>query len=85
MYCFLTPYIDGRISQSKKKELTLKPLCSTRWESRINSVKAVKYQLPESYDELMELTRSSNADTGIIHKALCLANYTTEFKLWYEY
>ena len=35
-------------------ELTFKPLCSTRWESRINSVKAVRYQLPELYDTLME-------------------------------
>ena len=61
-------------------ELTFKPLCSTRWESRINSVKAVRYKLPELYDALMELAESPSTDSGIRHEALSLASYITEFK-----
>lgn len=37
------------------KQLTLKPLSGTRWEARIDSVKVVRYQLPEILDALSEL------------------------------
>uniref|UniRef100_G3N552 TTF-type domain-containing protein n=1 Tax=Gasterosteus aculeatus aculeatus TaxID=481459 RepID=G3N552_GASAC len=37
------------------KQLTLKPLSTTRWEARIHSVKVVRYQLPEILDALSAL------------------------------
>lgn len=37
------------------KQLTLKPLSTTRWEARIDSVKVVRYQLPEILDALSAL------------------------------
>uniref|UniRef100_A0A9J8CNG3 TTF-type domain-containing protein n=1 Tax=Cyprinus carpio carpio TaxID=630221 RepID=A0A9J8CNG3_CYPCA len=37
------------------KQLTLKPLSTTRWEARIDCVKVVRYQLPEILDALSAL------------------------------
>ena len=41
-------------------KLTLKPLSTTRWECRIESVKAVRYQLSEIIDALEELSRKTD-------------------------
>lgn len=39
--------------------LTVKPNCETRWESRVNSVKAVRYQVGEIYDALIEVSETT--------------------------
>ncbi|XP_065664720.1 uncharacterized protein LOC136086351 [Hydra vulgaris] len=41
------------------KELTVKPICDTRWECRIQSVKAVRFQIGEFYDALFEVSETS--------------------------
>ncbi|CAN7988251.1 unnamed protein product [Ixodes pacificus] len=37
------------------KGLTLKPLCDTRWECRVNSLKPVRHQTAELHDALVGL------------------------------
>ncbi|XP_026458768.1 zinc finger MYM-type protein 1-like [Papaver somniferum] len=43
-----------------EKGLTLKPLCDTRWESRVASIKAIRYQDPEIRKALEKLRDSSS-------------------------
>ena len=42
------------------KNLTVKPLSETRWECRVNSVRAVRYQIGEVYGALIEVSESAN-------------------------
>jgi hypothetical protein len=42
------------------KNLTLKKVCETRWESRVNSLQAVRYQYAEVKGGLEEEYQQSN-------------------------
>ena len=70
--------------------LTVKPLSGTRWESRIEAVKPVRYQTKEISDALLEIAQSRQADAGLRHEAQCLADQVTDFKflisvtVWYD-
>lgn len=69
--------------------VTVKPVCETHWECRIDGVKAVRYQTAEVYDALIALAESEQADAGVHHEAFSLACHLTEFKflvsiaMWY--
>jgi len=71
------------------KNLMLKPLCETRWESRVNSIKAVRYQIGDVYDALLELSETSK-DPKCITEAVALAKELKSFKflvtlvVWYD-
>lgn len=39
--------------------LTLKPLCDTRWESRIDALLPLRYQLSEVHDALLDIVESN--------------------------
>ncbi|XP_067132434.1 zinc finger MYM-type protein 1-like [Centruroides vittatus] len=61
------------------KELTAKPLCDTRWECRIQSVKAVRYQIGEFYDALFEISEITE-DPQIKSEAESLGNAMKDYK-----
>lgn len=57
--------------------LTVKSLSQTRWESRIENVKAIKFQAPQIRDALLELAEISE-DSKIKSEVKCLATYELE-------
>ncbi|KAK4585057.1 hypothetical protein RGQ29_022645 [Quercus rubra] len=60
-----------QILQDNVSSLTLKPLSQTRWESQIESVKAIKFQALEVRDALLQLAKTSEDPD-------CLATYELE-------
>lgn len=70
--------------------LTLKAVSDTRWESRINAIRPLRYHLGEVYDSLIELAEMENRDMSSRHQAQCLAAKLKNFKflcsvvIWYE-
>ena len=49
-----------KILQDHVSNLTLKPLSQTRWESHLESVKAIKYQAPQIKEALYKLAETSD-------------------------
>ena len=69
--------------------LTVKPLCDTRWESRVESVKPLRYQLGDIYDAVVNLSESAS-DPKCRSEALGLAKNMKDFQflvtlvVWYD-
>ncbi|XP_030068040.1 uncharacterized protein LOC115476054 [Microcaecilia unicolor] len=68
---------------------TAKPLSDTRWECRIQSVRAVRYQAGNFYDALIEIAEASE-DAQARSEAESLANQMKDYKFivslvfWYD-
>jgi hypothetical protein len=75
-YIFFVFFIYKRwkILQDNVLGLTLKPLSQTCWESRIKSIKAIKFQTPQIRDALLQLAKTSE-DLKTKSEANCLATY----------
>ncbi|XP_018095803.2 zinc finger MYM-type protein 1 [Xenopus laevis] len=69
--------------------LSVKPLCETRWECRMQSVKAVRYQAGNFYDALVEIAETSD-DAQARSEAESLAHQIKHYKflvslvLWHD-
>ncbi|KAL9661757.1 hypothetical protein QQ045_026585 [Rhodiola kirilowii] len=66
-----------QILQDHLPNLTLTSLSQTRWESRIESVKAIRYQASQVRDALWKLSEVSD-DPKVKSEAECLATYEFE-------
>lgn len=70
--------------------LTLKPLSATRWASRIDALKPLRYQLCEIYDALFEIMEDVTRDAETRVKARGLATSIKKYKficgviLWHD-
>ncbi|XP_039303522.1 zinc finger MYM-type protein 1-like [Solenopsis invicta] len=69
---------------------TVKPLCTTRWESRIECLKPLRYQVIEIHDALLTLREHGSSDPAIKHEAqtlasqLCDYNFLVMLVIWYD-
>ena len=79
----------GSLLRKHVSNLPVKPSCETRWECRIDSIKALRYQLPEICDVLDELAKEAD-DAMIKSEAETLNEKLKQFKflvslvLWYD-
>lgn len=73
------------------KNFTLKRLSDTRWEAKISSVKAVRYQICDVCDALISLSeKEERHDPITFHEAFTLSNQLKDFGfivslvVWYD-
>jgi hypothetical protein len=73
------------------KNFTLKRLSDTRWEAKVSSVKAVRYQIGDMYDALISLSEKEERHDPITsHEAFTLSNQIKDFSfldslvVWYD-
>ncbi|CAN1168171.1 Zinc finger MYM-type protein 1 [Linum perenne] len=78
------------ILKNNVKDLTLKPLSSTRWESRVESVKAIRFQILEVREALLQVADLDN-DSKIRSEAKSLAQnelgdfeFIVSLVIWYD-
>lgn len=71
------------------KSLFVKPLSETRWECRVASVKAVKYQLSDICDALKDLAKNTT-DCQLVSECHSINNEITTYEfvvslvIWYD-
>lgn len=89
LYVFFSSSVSRwEIFKKNVNTLTLKPLCTTRWESRIDALKPLMYNLEYIYEALVELTNDKDSVTR--HTAEVLGNKILKFDficsllIWYK-
>ncbi|XP_021761137.1 zinc finger MYM-type protein 1-like [Chenopodium quinoa] len=80
-----------QILKDNVKGLTVKSLSSTRWESRVESVKAIRFQMSDIREALLQVADSNDKDYNIKSEAKSLANnelgdfeFLIAIVIWYE-
>ncbi|XP_012562182.2 zinc finger MYM-type protein 1-like [Hydra vulgaris] len=71
---------------SHKPTLTVKPLSETRWESRIDAIKPLRYELGKIYDALLEIaddTSLTGSSVMLKHLRIVLQSLSSWFQLLY--
>ncbi|KAB0803518.1 hypothetical protein PPYR_00488 [Photinus pyralis] len=78
------------ILKKNVSNLTLKSVSATRWESRIEAIKPLRFQLGEIYVSLIELLEDASRDIDTKHQAKVFAQKICTFKficstvIWYD-
>ena len=79
-----------KILQDNVSKFSVKSLSQTRWESRIESVKAIKFQAPKVRNALTELSKNCE-DPKLKSEAMSLATHELEdfefllgMNIWYD-
>ena len=67
------------VSKKYVPRLSVKPLSITRWKCRIDSVKAIRYQVGEVYDALVKIPEITN-EPMVKAEAESLANQLKDYK-----
>jgi hypothetical protein len=71
--------------------ITVKPMCKTRWECRIDCLKPLRFHIAQIRDVLVELEQDSKSDPALRHKCGTLINSVSDFTnlvamvVWYEF
>lgn len=70
-------------------QLTVKPLSETRWECRIDSVRAIRFQIGDIYDALIEIAETSNepkcrSEASSLAKELKDYKFLVSLCVWFE-
>ncbi|KAL3009321.1 hypothetical protein AAZX31_07G077100 [Glycine max] len=76
-FLFVSSTKRWKILQDNVSKFSVKSLSQTRWESRIESVKAIKFQAPKVRDALTELSKNCE-DPKLKSEAMSLATHELE-------
>ncbi|XP_065679095.1 uncharacterized protein LOC136093776 [Hydra vulgaris] len=71
--------IRWNILKDHVSNFTVKPLCDTQWESRIECLKPIWYQIVEIYDALVNLSETNSSDFSIKYKVYTLSKLISTF------
>lgn len=92
--CRYIVYVDCRLFKFLPK-LTLKKVCDTRWESRINAIRPIRYQFEELYNALnyikddINLTGTHGLQTkadayALLKNIICDFKFICSIIIWYD-
>ena len=87
--CFAALAFRWEILKNHLKTLTLKPLSDTRWESRIGSLKPLRFKIENVHDALLSIYKNADIDNMIRDEASGLLVTIKQFKflcsvyIWY--
>ncbi|EZA59740.1 hypothetical protein X777_16221 [Ooceraea biroi] len=91
LYCFFSvSTYRWNILKTEVPSLTLKPLSNTRWESRVESIKALRFNLHHVYDALYSIYSDESKDNDTKHLAKSLIVKIKSFQficsviIWYK-
>ncbi|CAH2315661.1 zinc finger MYM-type 1-like [Pelobates cultripes] len=77
---FSGPIKRWKILSDHISGLTLKPLCTTRWECHINCLKPLRHNFGEIQEALIVLSDETHIEPNICHEANTLSQQIVEFK-----
>ncbi|KAF0686318.1 zinc finger MYM-type protein 1-like, partial [Aphis craccivora] len=95
LYVFFSASTDRRkILVQYLPKLTLKRVCDTRWESRIDAIRPIRYQFGEIYDALLHIKEDTNligshglqtkSDACALLKNICDFKFVSSVIVWYD-
>ncbi|XP_075687657.1 zinc finger MYM-type protein 1-like [Rhinoderma darwinii] len=79
-----------KILSDHVSSFTVKPLCTTRWECRINCIKPLKYNIGGIQEALFALAEDPSTEPKTSHEAQTLSQQIVEFEfivaliVWYD-